>query len=127
MRCLDRIRKRSVERSFELAGRAMLSDEPGVEDFVLVHGLVKLIITDQSGRTLHRTEAAAAWIEMPDGRIYDPAAHEYATKKAWHRANRPQEFGRYTRQAASKKMHKTRHNDPWTTITIPVRGGRRPG
>ena len=124
MQCLDRIRNRSVERSFELAGRAMLSDEPGVDGFVLVHGLAAHLVSDRpkGGCAISRKVMLTAWIELADGRIYDPVTHEYAAIEAWRRQHRPQEMARYTRQEAAKQMRETRHYGPWWTIPAPQDG-----
>jgi hypothetical protein len=69
MQSLARVRKRAG-RCFELAWRVM-AYEPGAERFTLVHGGIL------QHRTLSENMIAHAWIELDDGRVYDPVTNKY--------------------------------------------------
>ena len=67
-------------------------DEPGADKFRLVHGVV--------GGIRH------AWIEMPDGQIYDPVNNNMP--RHWYVAEK-----RYTRKQMARAMLKHNHHGPW--------------
>jgi hypothetical protein len=104
MKTLQRVRKRQG-RCYELAGRVMLN-EKGSEAFTLVHGVLDLSRLGLSSAYDH------AWIELADGRVYDPNLHEYMPKAEYYDRYKPSRCQRYTRLEAAKLM--SRHYGPWT-------------
>ena len=98
MKCLSRIRNRNRNgRCYELTVKAMLH-EPGADQFTLVHGE----IDGRSGRMPH------AWIEIGDGRIYDPSTNNYWPADEWGVP-----IARYTRREMADQMRKHGHSGPW--------------
>jgi len=103
MKSLARVRKRDG-RCYELALTVMLN-EPGAEQFTLVHGTVRSLSYDPPLRIGH------AWIELGDGRIYDPAADRYEPPKRWWKQARVQH--RYGRSDVAHLVAMFAHNGPW--------------
>jgi hypothetical protein len=86
---------------YELAMRVM-TDQPGAERFTLVHGSVVTASYGPSIRIDH------AWIELPDGRIFEPGTKTYGPLPhavANHR---------YSRLEACRIAVATGHYGPWT-------------
>lgn len=104
MKILQRIRKRQG-RCYELAGRVMLNED-GSEAFALVHG------TANSGFAEQRI--GHAWIELPDGVIYEPIFNEYMTGAEFNSRAKPSECQRYTRMQTAKLLVHAGHWGPWT-------------
>jgi hypothetical protein len=103
MKTLQRVRNR-LGRCYELAGRVMLHEE-GSETFTLVHGIVALGF---EGRRIEH-----AWIELPDGRVYEPVLDEYVEATAFDSRAAPSECQRYTRMQAARLIAKHTWG-PWT-------------
>jgi hypothetical protein len=82
-------------RCYELAWRATV-EEPGSEQFTLVHG-----------RTAF---GGHAWVWLPDGRIYDPTLDCHLTKDEYVGAIAE---ATYTREQALKALIITGHYGPW--------------
>jgi hypothetical protein len=104
MKTLQRIRKRQG-RCYELVGRVMLYEE-GSEAFTLVHGVVN------SGFAWRRVEHA--WIELPDGRVYEPVLNEYMDKAGFDSRAKPSECQRYTLKQAVRLIGYGGNFGPWT-------------
>jgi hypothetical protein len=105
MKTLNRIRNRQG-RCYELAGLAMLIEE-GSEAFTLVHGILDLSFLGLSSAYAH------AWIELPDGRVYDPNMHSYMPKAEYYSRYKPRRCQRYTRLEMAK-LAVRHHWGPWT-------------
>ena len=97
METLKRIRKRQG-RCYELAYRAMLY-ETGAEKFTLVHGTIR----DWIGH---------AWIELGDGRVYDPVLNTYFLAVEYIAAMRAVAERRYNHIEAMR-MAKHGNSGPW--------------
>ena len=101
---MRRIRKRQG-RCYELAGRVMLNED-GSETFTLVHGEVS------SGFAWRRI--GHAWIELPDGSVYDPVLNEFMTKAGFDSRAKPSKCQRYTCMQAARLIGHAGHSGPWT-------------
>ena len=101
---MRRIRKRQG-RCYELAARVMLNED-GSETFTLVHGVVS------SGFAWRRV--GHAWIELPDGKVYEPVLNEYMTKAGFDSRAKPSECQRYAYMQAMKLLGHTGTFGPWT-------------
>jgi hypothetical protein len=92
-------------RCYELALRVMLN--PEAETWTLVHGSVVSLSYDPPSRIGH------AWIELPDGRIYDPASDRYEAAEKWQAHAIIDQ--RYSRVEACRIFTVTGcHCGPWT-------------
>ena len=98
MKSLRRYRRR-LTRCYELNWIAMLN-EPGAENFRLVHGYTRFGI-DHS------------WIEIGDGRIYEADLDRYSTAAEFEAENEPVVERRYTHQQAMLLGSETGNYGPW--------------
>jgi hypothetical protein len=106
MECLKRVRKRAG-RCYELAGRVMLY-EPGADGFTLVHGhLCPQVKVDP-----HRAYAHA-WIELPNGTIYDPVLDQYIPVAVYAASWGAVAEARYTQKKAVTLMTGRGDFGPW--------------
>ena len=91
MRSLKRFRNRA-QRCFELAFLAMMR-EPAAEKFTLVHGTI---------RSAHFGSVVHAWIEIGDGRIWDPVTDVYMPTDEYLKKHGAVVERRYTRAEAAR-------------------------
>ena len=94
MKCLKRIRNRR-HRCYELAAMVMLN-EPGAEQFTLIHGRGEYGLDH-------------AWIDLNDGRVYDPVADTYTPVEEYPGVVER----RYTKMEAACEIDKTSHWGAW--------------
>jgi hypothetical protein len=107
MKSLARIKKRQG-RCWELAMMAMMR-EPEADRFTLVHGSILLAWqTETDARIRH------AWIELSDGRIYDPVKDSYEPAEQYMTKNRALVEHRYSRVEAARVCTEAKHSGPWT-------------
>ena len=106
MESLKQVRNRRG-RCYELTWRAMLEEE-GSEAFVLVHGTLAASLLGLWDAYGH------AWIELPDGRVYDPTLNEYAPKAEYYDWYKPSDCQRYSRTQAMELAAHVGHYGPWT-------------
>ena len=104
MKCLRRVRKR-LGRCYELAFRIMF-EEPGAEKFALVHGHVSTL----------RGVIGHAWIEIGDGRVYDPVLDRYVPAEDYIAGLSAVIERRYTKLEAAKIAVHARYYGPWHEI-----------
>ena len=103
MRGLARIRKRDG-RCYELALKAMLL-EPEADRWTLVHGRV--------WRGIPGELIDHAWIELDDGRVYDPVKNTYMPGRQYRLMRKVVEVRRYTKQEAMALCAEAKHYGPW--------------
>ena len=113
MKSLRRIHNRDG-RCYELSFKVM-AEEPGAENFTLVHGTVRF---RENGFDIDH-----AWIEVGDGRIYDPTLDCYVTPVEF-KTRRPTVQQRYLRTEMLKLADETRHFGPWNGDDPGYKGGR---
>lgn len=80
--------------------------EKGAEPFTLVHGVIN---SGLDGKRIKH-----AWIELPDGNIYEPVLNEYMSKAEFEGRAMPSDCRRYTRMQAVRLIAKTRNWGSWT-------------
>src|SRR6516225_1567550 len=101
MKSLARVRKRHG-RCYELTARAMIS-EPESDSWMLVHGGL-------GGGWFHH-----AWIELDDGRIYDPSFNDYTPADQYATKRRAVADHRYSRTEVCALLGTTpNYYGPWT-------------
>src|SRR5262245_299665 len=110
MQSLRRVRKRQG-RCFELAFKIMF-EEPGAERFTLIHGGVCFQHPASENMVAH------AWVELGDGRIFDPVLNEYMSRSAYTAKMHAVIERQYNRLQAIKLMAETRHTGPWHTTEL---------
>ncbi len=104
MKFLAKVRKREG-RSYELAMKIMLN-ESDAKRFTLVHGTIVSQLLEPPLCFDH------AWIELDDGRIFDPVANCYERADKWH-ANTIAKH-RYTHLEVRRMVAATGNVGPWT-------------
>ena len=83
--------------------------EPGADRFTLVHGsILRPSQTENDMRVRH------AWIELNDGRIYDPVEDSYEPADQYMAKNRAVVEHRYSRSEAVRIVLEAKHYGPWT-------------
>ena len=102
MKSLARIRKRDG-RWYELTLTAMLL-EPDADRWTLVHGRVWRGLPELIDN---------AWIELDDGRVYDPVKNVYMPGGQYRSMRRAVGVRRYTKQQAMDLCARTGHYGPW--------------
>jgi len=110
MKSLARIRKRHG-RCYELAVHAMIYESES-DQWTLVHGRLDLSIA--LGRTGLKGWYDHAWIELDDGRIYDPVHNDYTPATIYIAKWRAVVDHRYSRREMSCLISTTRNSGPWT-------------
>ena len=113
MQSLRRVRKRQG-RCFELAFKIMF-EEPGAERFTLIHGGVCFQHPPSENMVAH------AWVELGDGRIFDPVLNEYMSRSAYTATRHAVIERQYNRLQAIELMSKTGHTGPWHTTELLIR------
>jgi hypothetical protein len=101
MQALKRIRKRKG-RCYELALKVML-DEPGADNFTLVHGRVRAPDDSSTGH---------AWI-VDGGRVYDPVLDRYFDPAVYADTYRATGAVGYTKDEAARLAMEQGHYGPW--------------
>lgn len=76
------------------------------EDAILVHGTAQRITREGIGRTGH------AWVELPDGTIWEPENKMIITREQFE-ISKPEVIKRYTFTAAALAVLKHSHYGPW--------------
>jgi hypothetical protein len=109
MRSLRRIRNR-IGRCYELCGRVMIN-EPDAKRYMLVHGRItppSPSILGFEGRMFH------AWIELPDGRVYDAVYDQYYSKDDYRNQFQAVPIAVYRgARRAARMMVRHNHYGPW--------------
>ena len=105
MKCIERFRNREG-RCYELSHIVMLR-APGAERFSLVHGRV----AQREG--IKDVLIPHAWIELNDGRMYDPVKDNYSPvdefAAVWHAVVER----KYSRVEAMRMVVEHGHYGPW--------------
>src|ERR1035437_3222303 len=104
MESISRLRKRHG-RCYELALRVMLH-EPGAERFTLIHGRISQIKNDDY-------LINHAWINLNDGRIYDPVLDKYIPAVEYLATRCAVIERQYTHEEAMSISVKAGHYGPW--------------
>jgi hypothetical protein len=103
MESLRRVRNRAG-RCYELAWKVMI-DEPGSDQFQLVHGWLTLPQFPQL--------YGHAWIVLPGDRIYDPVMNRYFTHEEYAAKFNAAVERSYSRQEAFEALRHYHHFGPW--------------
>jgi hypothetical protein len=118
------LRKRQG-RCYELAGRAML-DEGESDAWMLVHGRLSLAVVlgkagTLTGRVCARQKQLMeqgwydhAWIELDDGRIYDPVLNSYMPTDQYVAKWRAVVDHRYSYKEFIDLVNVSHNSGPWT-------------
>lgn len=94
-----------LRRCFELAGYALtIGDAPS--DAILIHGTWQHIVHAER-------RIAHAWLELPDGQIWEPIQGNIWHRRAWIALLQPQEERRYTRAEARRLVALHHHWGRW--------------
>jgi hypothetical protein len=81
-----------------------MQDEPGADRFTLIHGR-----EGQFG-------LPHAWIEIGDGRVYDPVHDQYVATDEYMQSAEIER--RYTQAEARRMMLEANHSGPWHVAPI---------
>ena|ERR1039458_1250582 len=103
-------------RCYELALRVMLH-EPSAERLTLVHGRISQIKNDDY-------LIDHAWIELNDGRIYDPVLDKHTPQDEYVRTRGAVIERQYPRAEAIRVAVKTGHYGPWHRAEQPLKPQR---
>jgi hypothetical protein len=82
------------------------------EDAILVHGTAQHITREGIGRTGH------AWVELPDGTIWEPETNMIITREQFE-VSKPEVIKRYNFTAAAIEILKHSHYGPWHEEKMP--------
>jgi hypothetical protein len=105
MKCIQRFRNRDG-RCYELA-HLVMQRAPGAERFSLVHGRVAQIKGNKDVLIPH------AWIELNDGRMYDPVKDKYLPVDEYAAVRHAVVERRYSRDEAMRMAATQGHWGPW--------------
>jgi len=98
-------------RCYELSAKYVTMHD---EHATLVHGTIfnrHRAALDDGPPTAH------AWVELQDGRIFDPVDDFWVTPEEYESYRAPEPLARYTREEAARLIGSTRSWGPWDEAT----------